>query len=208
MNHLILLAAGSSRRFGGNKLLAPLNEKPLYTWGLSALNKVCRAREDCTLTVVSRYREIREAAQAVGAQAVDSPDSEKGQAYSIRSGLQALGRGEGLHSLSPLRPALDHTPNHFPPAGCGGSGYLDGYCRLWEARGYAHPVFCPASPGPDGPGGRSRRTEADGPPGTALPGGFDRVRAGAGRRGLPRTVTISRKNLRFFETGDFFLKSA
>ena len=34
MNHLILLAAGSSRRFGGNKLLAPLNGKPLYTWGL------------------------------------------------------------------------------------------------------------------------------------------------------------------------------
>lgn len=94
MNHLILLAAGSSRRFGGNKLLAPLNGKPLYTWGLSALNEVCRAREDCTLTVVSRYPEIREAAQAVGAQAVDSPDSEKGQAYSIRSGLQALGRVE------------------------------------------------------------------------------------------------------------------
>ena len=92
MNHLILLAAGSSRRFGGNKLLAPLNGNPLYTWGLSALNEVCRTRGDCTLTVVSRYPEIRDAAQAVGAQAVDSPDSEKGQAYSIRAGLQALGR--------------------------------------------------------------------------------------------------------------------
>lgn len=94
MNHMILLAAGSSRRFGGNKLLAPFNGKFLYTWGLSALNEVCRTREDCTLTAVSRYPEIREAAQAVGAQAVDSPDSEKGQAYSIRSGLQALGRVE------------------------------------------------------------------------------------------------------------------
>lgn len=94
MNHLILLAAGSSRRFGGNKLLAPLNGSSLYTWGLSALNEVCRTRGDCTLTVVSRYPEIREAAQAVGAQAVNSPDSEKGQAYSIRSGLQALGRVE------------------------------------------------------------------------------------------------------------------
>ena len=92
MNHLILLAAGSSRRFGGNKLLAPLNGNPLYTWGLSALNEVCRTRGDCTLTVVSRYPEIRDAVQAVGAQAVDSPDSEKGQAYSIRAGLQALGR--------------------------------------------------------------------------------------------------------------------
>lgn len=90
MNHLILLAAGSSRRFGGNKLLAPLKGKPLYTWGLSALNKVCRTRGDCTLTVVSRYPEIREAARALDAKAVDSPDSEKGQSYSIRSGLQSL----------------------------------------------------------------------------------------------------------------------
>ena len=94
MNHMILLAAGSSRRFGGNKLLAPLNGKPLYTWGLSALNEVCRTWKDCTLTVVSRYPEIRDAARALGAKAVDSPDSEKGQAYSIRSGLQALGRVE------------------------------------------------------------------------------------------------------------------
>lgn len=94
MNHLILLAAGSSRRFGGNKLLVSFHGKPLFAWGLSALNEVCRAREDCTLTVVSRYPEIREAAQAVGAQAVDSPESEKGQSYSIRSGLQALDRVE------------------------------------------------------------------------------------------------------------------
>ena len=94
MNHLIALAAGSSRRFGGNKLLAPLNGRPLYAWGLATLDEVCRERKDCTLTVVSRYPEIRKAAQAMGAQAVDSPDSEKGQAYSIRAGLQALGRVE------------------------------------------------------------------------------------------------------------------
>ena len=91
MNRLILLAAGSSRRFGGNKLLVPLHGKPLFAWGLAALKEVCRERGDCTLTVVSRYPEIRKAAQALGAQAVDSPDSEKGQSYSIRAGLQALG---------------------------------------------------------------------------------------------------------------------
>lgn len=92
MNHLILLAAGSSRRFGGNKLLVPFHGKPLFAWGLSALDEVCRQRGDCTLTVVSRYPEIRKAAQDMGAQAVDSPESEKGQSYSIRAGLQALGR--------------------------------------------------------------------------------------------------------------------
>lgn len=94
MNHLILLAAGSSRRFGSNKLLAPLNGKPLFSWGLAALNEACKERGDCTLTVVSRYPEIREAARSLGAQAVDSPESEKGQSYSIRAGLQALGRVE------------------------------------------------------------------------------------------------------------------
>lgn len=112
MNHLILLAAGSSRRFGGNKLLAPLKGKPLYAWGLSALDKVCRERGDCTLTVVSCYPEIREAARALDAQAVDSPDSEKGQSYSIRSGLQALGRveeGDFLLFLPADQPWI--TPN-------------------------------------------------------------------------------------------------
>lgn len=112
MNHLILLAAGSSRRFGGNKLLAPLNGKPLYAWGLSALNEVCRTRGDCTLTVVSCYPEIREAARALDARAVDSPDSEKGQSYSIRSGLQALGRveeGDFLLFLPADQPWI--TPN-------------------------------------------------------------------------------------------------
>ena len=94
MNHLILLAAGFSRRFGGNKLLAPFGGKPLFFWGLAALDEVRRTRGDCTLTVVSRCPEIREAAQALGAQAVDSPDSERGQAHSIRAGLQALGRVE------------------------------------------------------------------------------------------------------------------
>lgn len=91
MNHLLFLAAGSSRRFGGNKLLAPLNGTPLYAWGLAALNEVRQERGDCTLTVVSRYPEIREAARALGAQAVDSSESEKGQSYSIRAGLQSLG---------------------------------------------------------------------------------------------------------------------
>lgn len=112
MNHLILLAAGASRRFGGNKLLVSFHGKPLFTWGLAALNDVCQKRGDCTLTVVSRYPEIREAARALGAQAVDSPESEKGQSYSIRAGLLALGRveeGDFLLFLPADQPWI--TPN-------------------------------------------------------------------------------------------------
>ena len=36
-DHLILLAAGSARRFGSNKLLRPVGGKPLYAHGLAAL---------------------------------------------------------------------------------------------------------------------------------------------------------------------------
>ena len=112
MNHLILLAAGSSRRFGGNKLLVSFHGKPLFAWGLAALNEVCRERGDCTLTVVSRYPEIRKAAQTLGAQSVDSPESEKGQSYSIRAGLQTLGgveEGDFLLFLPADQPWI--TPN-------------------------------------------------------------------------------------------------
>ena len=112
MNHLLFLAAGASRRFGGNKLLAPLNGRPLYAWGLAALDEVCKERGDCTLTAVSRYPEIREAARALGVRAVDSPDSEKGQAHSIRAGLLSLGEvkeGDFILFLPADQPWI--TPN-------------------------------------------------------------------------------------------------
>lgn len=67
--HLILLAAGSARRFGSNKLLRPLNGKPLYAHGLAALLA---------------------AARAAGAKAVESPLSEQGLSFTIKAALDAL----------------------------------------------------------------------------------------------------------------------
>ena len=90
MTHLLYLAAGSSRRFGENKLLYPLGGKPLYRHGLDTLRSVVRARRDCTLTVVSRYAAVRAGAQSLGVRAVDSPESEKGLSYTIRAGLDAI----------------------------------------------------------------------------------------------------------------------
>ena len=90
MTHLLYLAAGSSRRFGENKLLYPLCGKPLYRHGLDTLLSVVRARTDCALTVVSRYETVRRGARALGVRAVDSPASEKGLSYTIRAGLDAL----------------------------------------------------------------------------------------------------------------------
>ncbi len=88
--HLIYLASGSSRRFGSNKLLYALKGKPMFCYGLEVLANVASRQEGCTLTVVSRYAEIRREAEAMGLRAIDSPDSEKGISHTIKAGLASL----------------------------------------------------------------------------------------------------------------------
>ncbi len=91
IKHILYLASGSSRRFGSNKLLYLLEGKPMYRCGLEMLRELVERRQDCTLTVVSRYPEIQKFAQCHGIRVVDSPDSEKGVSYTIRAGLESLG---------------------------------------------------------------------------------------------------------------------
>lgn len=88
--HLILLAAGSARRFGSNKLLRPLNGKPLYAHGLAALLAAAKMRPAADVTVVSRTPEILAAARAAGAKAVESPLSKQGLSFTIKAALDAL----------------------------------------------------------------------------------------------------------------------
>ena len=88
--HLILLAAGSARRFGSNKLLRPVNGKPLYAHGLAALLAATKMRPAADVTVVSRTPEILAAARAAGARAVESPLSEQGLSFTIKAALDAL----------------------------------------------------------------------------------------------------------------------
>ncbi len=88
--HIICMASGSSRRFGANKLLYQLEGKPLYQHALNMLHGVVHRDPACTLTVVSRYGCIREAAAALGATAVDCTDSELGVSYTIKAALNAL----------------------------------------------------------------------------------------------------------------------
>lgn len=90
MKHILYLASGSSRRFGVNKLLYSVGGKPLYRHGLDELAALAAGRDDCTLTVVSRYAAVREGAKALGVAAVPSPESEKGLSYTIRAGLDAV----------------------------------------------------------------------------------------------------------------------
>lgn len=90
MIQVILLAAGLSRRFGSsNKLLADWAGQPLYLHTLRALVQLVRDREDCRLTVVTRYEEIAAHARALGAQVCWNSHSERGISSSLHLGLEA-----------------------------------------------------------------------------------------------------------------------
>lgn len=99
--HLILLAAGCSRRFGSNKLLFRLDEKPLWRHMLDKLSGAARASgmgKNIHIYVVTQYREIlvqtRQLSRSLPPgspplSAVYSPDSPGGISYTIRAGLDA-----------------------------------------------------------------------------------------------------------------------
>lgn len=89
MIHIIYMAAGQSRRYGSNKLLALRDGKPLYRYGLDAILEAIRGRRDCTLTVVTCWEEIRTAMAAEGIGCAVCPDSHLGVSYTIRAGIRA-----------------------------------------------------------------------------------------------------------------------
>lgn len=88
---LIMLAAGNSRRFGSNKLLFPVDGKPMYQITLDRLLQVKTDLEQeitCAVSVVTQYEEIRKAALKNGIQVILNPHPEKGISSSIKIGLQ------------------------------------------------------------------------------------------------------------------------
>ncbi len=92
MIHIFYLAGGNSARFGdANKLLIDFFGKPLFCYGLDVLMDAASKRDDCVISVVSRYDEILKYAEDNGLSAVFSEDSEQGASYSIRDGLAAAG---------------------------------------------------------------------------------------------------------------------
>ena len=87
---LILLAAGDSRRFDGNKLLYPLEGKPLYRHladRMAALKgsifeKIC---------LVSQYEEILAGAREMGFEVCRNDRSDLGISHSVHLGLSMAG---------------------------------------------------------------------------------------------------------------------
>ena len=90
---LIYMASGFSRRFGGNKLLAPLAGIPLYRHGFDQLQDAARRISvslscSCCLYVVSQYDEILSWCRAHDAIAVKNAAAGEGMAASVRLGVE------------------------------------------------------------------------------------------------------------------------
>ena len=83
---MLLLAAGESRRYGGDKLLDSIEGQPMYRYSLERMT----AFPACQRVVVTRFEQIREEAKKFGMTVVNNDRSEEGIARSLRLGMQAL----------------------------------------------------------------------------------------------------------------------
>ena len=98
----IILAAGLGKRFGGDKLLAEFDGKPLYLRAMAAVPEEALG----TTFVVSGDREILAAATKLGYTPVENRRPEDGISRSIRLGLEALGECAGALFLVGDQPLL------------------------------------------------------------------------------------------------------
>jgi molybdenum cofactor cytidylyltransferase len=83
----LLLASGASRRFGANKLVAPLDGRPMVRWSAEAL---ASAVDAAYVVVPSQDREIRAALRGLRLHWVENADATEGMASSIRAGVATL----------------------------------------------------------------------------------------------------------------------
>ena len=88
----VLMASGSGARFGGNKLLCPVDGAPMILRAFEAVPAGLFARA----CVVSRYPDILALSEARGYLAVPNPDAAQGQSASIRLGLSRLTDLDGV----------------------------------------------------------------------------------------------------------------
>lgn len=88
----VLMASGTARRFGENKLLHPVDGAPMIQRAMDALPPELFYKA----AVVTSYPEIIRLAQGRGYLAIPNPDPEQGQSLSVRLGTKALEDMDGL----------------------------------------------------------------------------------------------------------------
>ena len=87
--HLILLAAGFSRRFGENKLLFELDGRPMYQYPMEIFRTLKAVRRDiASVCVVSQYARILETAGEYGFCPAENRESAEGISSSLKLGIK------------------------------------------------------------------------------------------------------------------------
>lgn len=89
---LVLLAAGSGSRFGGEpggKLLADYGGAPLVEATLSAMDDA--PVDEVVVVAGARAEELREACEPYGARVVENPQWTEGMSTSVKAGIRACG---------------------------------------------------------------------------------------------------------------------
>lgn len=82
----LIMAAGSARRFGSNKLAAVVEGKMLIEHALEAVPR----EEFARVTVVTQYDEVLVLARRFGFSVVVNPFPERGASHTVRLGTEAM----------------------------------------------------------------------------------------------------------------------
>jgi molybdenum cofactor cytidylyltransferase len=88
----VILAAGRSRRFGGDKLLAEWQGRPLlwYVLDVTAAARASGSLADARVVVAADNAAVAALARSAGLPCVVNPDADQGLSTSLRCGLGAL----------------------------------------------------------------------------------------------------------------------
>ena len=101
----VLLAAGKSRRFGSNKLLADAGGIPLAKRAMAAMASL---NLDRAAAVVSDPV-VEQMAKDAGLEAIMNPAPEMGQSSSIRAGVRAMSDMDAVLLMVADQPRLTHA---------------------------------------------------------------------------------------------------
>lgn len=123
----VILAAGNSKRFDGNKLLHEIKGKPMYRYILEHLQVLqCQGLID-QVVLVTQYEEIITyvVTQMPTFQVVRNDVPEMGISHSVALGIRKIRDGQGLHERACMF-AVSDQPNMSLPS-------LLGFIKAYEA---------------------------------------------------------------------------